>query len=63
MLQLRNDSPFAASVGRFPDPDGIDTLFAVVKGTFTLAATPSVVDEQPPVVAGPEHHGDDPARD
>jgi hypothetical protein len=57
VLQLRNDSPFAASLGRFPDPDGIDTVFAVVKGTFTMS-TSAIVDEQPPVVAGPEHHGD-----
>jgi hypothetical protein len=61
MLQLRNDSPFAAGVGRFPDPDGIDTLYAVVKGTFTIGATPTIVPEQPAVVVGPEYHGDDPA--
>jgi hypothetical protein len=58
MLQVRNETPFEAEIGRFPDPDGIDTLFAIVKGTFTIAPTPEVAEKQVPIVAAPEYHGE-----
>ena len=38
MLQIRNGSPFATGIALLPDADGIDTLYLVVKGTFTLEA-------------------------
>lgn len=60
MLQIRNGSPFAAGIALLPNADGIDTLYLVVKGTFTLESTPRVADEQVPIVAAPKHV-DDPA--
>ena len=59
MLQIRNGSPFAAGIALLPNADAIDTLYLVVKGTFTLDATPRVADEQVPIVAAPKH-ADDP---
>jgi hypothetical protein len=64
MLQLQNPTGLAASVFLSPDPDGVDTLYAVVKGTFALdapldaAGEPPPAAEQVPVTASPEHWGD-----
>jgi hypothetical protein len=59
MLQLENTSPFAASTLLFPDEEGIDSLFVVVKGTFSTAAAELAIAEEPsPVVLGDEHWGD-----
>lgn len=60
MLQLRNPTPLTAIVTLFPDPDGVDTLYAVVKGTFTLGTSPRLTDEQVPVLSKPVFV-DDPA--
>ena len=60
MLQIRNGSPFATGIALLPNADGIDTLYLVVKGTFTLDTVPRVADEQAPIVATPKH-SDDPA--
>ena len=58
MLQLKNDTPFQANLLLMPDPDGIDSLFTVVKGTFTLDAEPQPADEHVPVVLADEYHGE-----
>jgi hypothetical protein len=58
MLQFINRTPFVGALTLFPDPDGIDTVYAVVKGTFTLGNDPRVADVQVPIVAVPEFHGD-----
>lgn len=58
MLQFINRTPFVGAVTLFPDPDGIDTVFAIVKGTFALTPNPVVAEEQVPIVAAPEYHGD-----
>ena len=58
MLQLKNSTPFAASLALMPDADGVDTMFAVVKGTFTLGATPQIASAQLPVTMAPEYWGD-----
>ncbi len=34
MLQITNNTPFAATLTVFPDPDGIETVYAVVKASF-----------------------------
>ena len=57
MLQLRNATPFAATLYSVPDADGVDTLFAVVKGTFRLASGRPDVDQRP-VVASDRYAGD-----
>jgi len=58
VLQLRNRTPFAGVVSLFPDADGVDTLFAVVKGTFDLTRRVNVADEQVRVAIEPVYHGD-----
>ena len=50
MLQLKNDTPFAAAIAVFPNEDGIDTLYTIVKGTFVffphLALAPQQAEPQ-----------------
>ena len=64
MLQLKNPTGLAAATFLSPDPDGVDTLYAVVKGTFALdeptdaAGVPPLAAEQVPVTLAPEHWGD-----
>lgn len=36
MLQLKNNTPFKPGMAIFPDKNGIDTFYAVIKATFTL---------------------------
>ena len=58
MLQLRNDSPFAPALNVLPDPDGVDTLHVLVKGTFTLFPRVAVAPEQLPPVLEDKFWGD-----
>jgi hypothetical protein len=46
MLQLINKSPFLPVVSVLPDRAGIETLYVVVKGTFTLEARPAPAAQQ-----------------
>jgi hypothetical protein len=63
VLQLKNTTGFAATFFLSPDPDGIDTLYAIVKGSFDLprvatdrAPAPSRV--QRPIAAAAQYHDD-----
>jgi hypothetical protein len=58
MLQVENRTPFATALMPLPDREGIETLFAVVKGTFTLAPRPAVAEAQVPVTPVDRHHGE-----
>jgi hypothetical protein len=58
VFQIRNGSPFATGLTLLPNPAGIDTMYLVVKGTFTLDSVPRVAEDQLPVTAEPEFHGD-----
>jgi hypothetical protein len=58
MLQLENETPFAANIAVFPDRAGIDTLYVVVKATVNLRPTLSLADEQLPPVAADDYYGD-----
>lgn len=58
MLQLMNDSGFAAMFFASPDPDGVDSLYTVVKGTFRIGSAVVRAPEQVPVTLADEHHGD-----
>lgn len=58
MLQLSNRTPFAAMPMLFPDAAGIDTMFAVVKGTFVIGERLTLADEQIPVTLQDQHYGD-----
>lgn len=59
MLQIRNESPFAAWIFVFPDEKGIDTLYVVVKASFEI--TPSglrVSEKQTPVAVADDYWGE-----
>jgi hypothetical protein len=58
MLQLKNATPFAATLFSAPDPDGVDTLFAIVKGTFRLEPSVRPDDDQEPLVISDRYAGD-----
>jgi len=58
MLQIKNKTRFAATLFSSPDPGGVETLFAVVKGTFTLGARVEEAEAQTPVAMGDRFLGD-----
>jgi hypothetical protein len=58
MLQFKNTTPLVGAIFLLPDPHGIDTLFTVVKGTFTLNGKVTIADEQVPVALEEKYHGD-----
>jgi hypothetical protein len=58
MLQIKNRTRLAATLYALPDPAGVDTLFAVVKGTYTLAPRVEEAEEQTPVVMADRFFGD-----
>ena len=58
MLQVTNSTPFAATLMVLPDVAGIDTVYAVVKGTFAIGARLTPADEQLPVTMADQHYAD-----
>jgi hypothetical protein len=58
MLQLKNPTRFAATLFSSPDPEGVETLFAIVKGTFTLGPRVEEAEKQTPIVMADRFHGD-----
>jgi hypothetical protein len=63
MLQLNNTTGLAATIFAAPNPDGIDSLYTIIKGTYALnrldaAGFPVVAEEQVPPVLADEYHGD-----
>ncbi|NOQ23113.1 MAG: DUF2169 domain-containing protein [Candidatus Aegiribacteria sp.] len=58
MLQMSNHSPFETSVLVFPNQQGMDTLYVVVKATFDLAPQVEIAEEQRPIVMGDEYWGE-----
>jgi hypothetical protein len=58
MLQFKNGTPFVGTIFLLPDPNGVDTLFTVVKGTFALNGGVRVAEEQVPVAVEDKFHGD-----
>jgi hypothetical protein len=53
MLQLKNNTPFKPGMALFPDKNGVDTFYAIMKATFTLGDKKiRIAEEQiPPVLA------------
>lgn len=51
MLQLQNNTPFAASMALFPNEDAIDTLYVMVKASFDISASLTLAEEQSPPIA------------
>jgi hypothetical protein len=59
MLQVDNQTPFAASLSVFPDVHGIESAYLVVKATFGLTAqAPRLADAQVPLLATDAYWGD-----
>ncbi len=50
MLQLHNNTPFAANTALFPNEEGIDTLYLIVRATFNIGNQWTLADEQTPPV-------------
>lgn len=57
MLQVRNLTPFKATISLLPDAQGVDTAFVIVKGTFSIGERLTVAEEQVPIVLVDEYHG------
>src|SRR5207247_16351 len=58
MLQFKNGTPFQGTVYLMPDPEGIDTAFAIVKATLMLGGRLSLAEKQLPVTLADEYHGE-----
>lgn len=57
MFQISNSTPFPAELLLLPDIDGVDTVFVVIKGTFTISPTVGPADDQVPVTMMDEYFG------
>ncbi|WP_075188051.1 DUF2169 family type VI secretion system accessory protein [Teredinibacter haidensis] len=58
MLQLNNNTPFAAEIALFPNADGVDTLFVMVKAGFKLGSRWTLLNEQMSPQAEDEYYGE-----
>ncbi|ARU26527.1 DUF2169 domain-containing protein [Cellvibrio sp. PSBB006] len=48
MLQLKNNTPFSAAIALFPNEQGIETLYTIVKASFRIGQQWTLMDEQAP---------------
>ncbi len=46
MLQLKNTTPYAAAMALFPNEQGVDTLYTMVKASFKIGRQWTLLDEQ-----------------
>ena len=52
MLQIQNNTPFAADMNVFPNEHAIDTLYVLVRATFNIGKQWTLADKQvPPMIA------------
>lgn len=58
MLQLKNLTPFESDIAVFPDENGIDAVFPMVKATFNLGREWTLADEQEPLTQVDEYWGE-----
>jgi hypothetical protein len=59
VLQLENHTPFTASMAVFPDAAGVETVYAIVKATFSIGTRgPELARQQQPLLAGDVFWGD-----
>ena len=59
MLQVDNQTPFAAALSVFPDVQGIESAYLVVKATFAFTAErPALAPAQVPLLATDVYWGD-----
>jgi len=58
MLQLKNSTPFAADMALFPDEQGVDTLYLIVKASFKIGNQWLLAEEQIPPAKADEYWGE-----
>jgi len=58
MLQLKNTTPFEGTILLTPDPDGVESLYAIVKGTFTLGEKVLIAAKKDPIVVADMFSGE-----
>jgi hypothetical protein len=58
MLQVNNRTPYAVALFSSPDPNGVDTLFVVLKGTFLIAPRLEEAPEQMAIVMADTFRGE-----
>lgn len=59
MLQIKNTTPFVADVNLFPNPQGVDTLYPVIKATFNVVdGRITIADQQMNLVKSDQYFGD-----
>lgn len=58
MLQFRNQTPFEGKIFATPDQTGVDSVYAVVKGTFTIGSRIDLAEKQAPVSMKEEYLGE-----
>jgi len=59
MLQVDNQTPFAAALSVFPDVQGVESAYLVVKATFAFTAeAPALAPAQAPLLAADVFWGD-----
>ncbi len=58
MLQLKNQTPFAADFVLLPNEAGIDTLYMMVKATFNIGSKWTLAEEQLPLQKVDEYFGE-----
>lgn len=59
MLQVDNQTPFAAALSVFPDVHGVESAYLVVKATFAFTAdAPALAPAQLPLLAADVYWGD-----
>lgn len=57
MLQFRNNTPFAGTILIATDPECVETVYTIIKATFTLGETIALAEEQLPVLVRDEFNG------
>jgi len=58
MLQLKNSTPFATDMTLFPNEQGVDTLYLIVKASFKIGKQWMLADEQTPPTKADEYWGE-----
>ena len=60
MLQLKNKTPFSAQLTLFPNQQGIDSLYIIVKATFIIGQQWTLAEKQIPPQAEDEYWSENP---
>lgn len=58
MLQINNSTPFKTQLMLFANREGVDTVYALIKGTFTFDDAVRVSPEQLPITVADKHYAD-----